>query len=182
MDVARGMGNELLLGLNDYLSVPKGCVYALVCHESKRFVVAYTDHLMGVLYRVSKDLETPKYTGIKNDIEKIRIVVLEVGVQNNKDKKIHIASYVDKYIALGYTQYFPSNLVRYSVHTDITTRGPSDYFVVYLKDKRSNKITVGLFKKKSEMDKFINEYYPGMLCTGIYYANNIHTEIYLRSK
>jgi len=167
--------------LNAYLSLPRECIYALVCHESKRFLVGHTDHLMGALYRISKDLETPKYMQLKNDIEKIEIVVHKVGVQNNKDKKNLCRIYTDGYLTLGYSQYSPSNLVRYSVHTDTIAYKMHTYLVVYLRDRRCNKVIVGLFRKKSEMDKFINDYYPDMSCKGIYYADNMYTSSYLKN-
>jgi hypothetical protein len=144
--------------------------------------VGYTDHLFGAIYRISKDLETPKYIRLKNDIDKVKIVVLDVGVQNNKNKKIKVAQYVDKFIALGYTQYYTSNLVRYTVHTDIISRGHLEFLVVYLKDKRCNKVIVGLFRERNEFQQFVNEYYPNKKCNGIYYAKNSYTENYLRDR
>jgi len=171
-----------ITSLKTYLSLPRECIYALVCHETKRYLVGYTEHLMGALYRISKDLETPKYVHLKNDIDKVEIVVLEVGVQNNnKNKKTQIRLYTDNYLSQGYTQYSPSNLVRYSVHTDTIAFKMHTYLVVYLKDRRCNKVIVGLFKKKSEMDKFINDYYPEMKCNGVYYSDNDYTNRYLKN-
>ena len=170
------LSDKVAFAFNDYLRLPRECVYALVCDETKRFVVGYTEHLMGAIYRVSTHLETPKYMHMRCDIEKIKVVILEVGIQNKINKKILVSYYFDKYKALGYSEYYPSNLVRYSVHTEIITRYGVASFLVYLKDKRGNRVPVGIFRKKTEMVKFIDTYYPNYQCKGIYYADNSFTD------
>lgn len=159
----------------DLLHLPRECVYALVCNASKRFLVGYTDNLLSALYRLSKDLETPKYALLKKDINEVEVVVLEVGVQSKRDKKIRVDKYVSDYLSKGYTQYSPSNLVKYTVHTDVIVHRNTTFLIVYLKDKRCNKVVVGLFKSKNVMDDFVNTYYPNMKCSGIYYADNKYT-------
>jgi len=161
--------------LMEWLNLPRECVYSLVCHASKRFIVGYTDHLFSVLYRLSKDLETPKYALLKNDINDVEVEVLEVGVQSKRDKKIRVAKYVSDYLSKGYTQYSPSNMVKYTVHTDTIAHRNTTFLVVYLKDRRCNKVVVGLFRSKKVMDEFVNTYYPDMKCSGIYYADNKYT-------
>lgn len=162
----------------DLLYMPRECVYAVVCNASKRFMVGYTDHLLSALYRLSKDLETPKYALLKKDINEVEVVVLEVGVQSSRDKKIRVDKYVSDYLSKGYTQYSPSNLVKYKVYTDTIVHRNTTFLVVYLKDRRCNKVVVGLFKSKKVMDEFVNTYYPDMKCSGIYYADNKYTNRY----
>lgn len=164
--------------LVELMEMPRECVYAMVCHTSKRFMVGYTDHLFAALYRLSLHLETPKYALLKKDIKEVEVVVLDVGVQNKRDRKIKVNEYVSDYLSKGYSQYFPSNMVKYTVHTDVIVHRFTTFLVVYLKDKRCNKVVVGLFKSKKVMDEWVNTYYPNMKCSGIYYADNKYTNKY----
>ena len=160
------------------MSMPKECVYSLVCHASKRVLVGYTEDLIGALYRIYKDLETPKYSLLKIDIDDVEIEVLEVGIQSKTDKKIRTDYWVSDYLSKGYTLYSPSNLVKYKVYTDVIVHRATTLLVVYLKDKRCNKVVVGLFRSKKLMDEFVDKYYPNMKCSGIYYADNRYTKAY----
>ena len=174
--------NEVkMMPLQHYISLPKFCIYALICDETKRVLVGYSKNLLTSISRLNQDLETPKYMQLKNDIDKVYIKVLEVGVQD-KDRKIKVNNYVNNYLSLGYTLYCSSNLVKYTVHTEIMTISKNIFLVAFLKDKRCNKIIVGIFKTKNELNKFINTYYPNNVCTGIYYSNNIYTNNYLKYK
>jgi hypothetical protein len=51
---------------------------------------------------------------------------------------------------------------------------------VYLKDKRCNKIIVGLFTKKKEMQAFLDLYYPNNTFNNIHYSINLDTSKYLK--
>jgi len=166
--------------LSEYIGLSKHCVYALVCEATKRFAVGYAEDLLNALYVINRDLETPKYKDLKNDINEIEIVVLEQGIQNNINKKIACGKYVDMYKERGYTQYYPSNFVRYTVHTEICSQVNFLYFCVYLKDKRCNKTVVGLFRKEEAMIEFLNEYYPNNTFNNIHYADNVYTKNYLK--
>jgi hypothetical protein len=167
--------------LKDYIGLSKHCVYALVCEETKSFAVGYAEDLLNALYVVNRDLETPKYAKLRNDIDKVEIVVLEHDIQNNINKKIACGKYVDDYKERGYIQYYPSNFVHYTVHTDVITYKNLTFLVVYLKDRRSNKKIVGLFKNKDSMDQFMQEYYPNNKFKNIYYADNQYTKRYLKN-
>ena len=160
------------------MDMPKQCVYSLVCHTSKRVLVGYTDDLMAALYRINKDLETPKYSLLRQDINNVNIEVLEVGIQSKIDRKIRTNYWVSDYLSKGYTLYSPSNLVKYKVYTDVIVHRATTFLVVYLKDKRCNQVVVGLFKSKRLMDEFVNKYYPDMKCSGIYYADNKYTKAF----
>jgi hypothetical protein len=175
------MGGYLgMMKVSELLCMPEECVYALVCHENKRFMVGYTTHLLSALSRMRHDLETPKYRVLKSDIENVVLEILETGIQNLHDKKVKTSYYVQKYIEEGYQQYIPSNSVKYEVHTDIFGIGGFTYFVVYLKDRRKNKVIVGLFRNADERDKFLTECYPGGKVSGIHYANNSYTINYMK--
>lgn len=162
----------------DLMVMPKECVYALICEASKRVLVGYTSDLLLALQRINSDLETPKYMLLRNDINDVEIVVLEVGIQNNINKKIRVDHYVSDYLSKGYSLYTPSNLVKYTVYTDTIVHRATTFLVVYLKDRRCNKMVVGLFRSKKVMDEFVNKYYPGLKCSGIYYADNKYTNEY----
>lgn len=166
--------------LSSYIGLSKHCVYALVCEENKRFAVGYAEDLLNALYVINRDLETPKYKLLKNDIDKVEIVVLEQDIQNNINKKILCNEYVEKYKDLGYSQYYPSSFVRYTVHSEPVVYATRSYYVAYIKDRRCNKTVVGLFLKKDALDKFIEEYYPNYTFKNIYYADNIYTKNYLK--
>jgi hypothetical protein len=165
--------------LVEFVRLPKNCIFVLVCDENKGVLVMHTGCLMDALYRINRDLETSKYTLLRNDIDKIRIEVLEEGIEDTTLRKIKTNNYLEEYLSKGYKQYCPSNLVKYKVCLDVITHNRTSHAIVYLKDKRCNKIVVGLFKNMREAKSFVQEYYPNYECKGIYYATNEATTKYL---
>jgi hypothetical protein len=166
--------------LRDWLVGPKSCVYAFVCHSKKRFLVGYTHDLLAAIYRLNKDIETPKYKLLKYDIEDIEIVIHKDNVEYDVNTKIEMGNIIETYKANGYELYIPSKFVRYSVHTDIMGYDNHVYFVVYLKTTRNDKVVVGLFRNEEHMKKFYNKYYTDGKVTGVYYSNNIYTNNHLK--
>jgi hypothetical protein len=166
--------------LLDYIGLSKHCVYALVSEKNKKFAVGYAKHLFNALFVIYRDLETPKFKQLKNDIDDIDIVVLEENIEKDNNKKILCSKYVDMYKAKGYKQYYPSHFVRYTVHTELMEYKNRMFLTVYLKDKRCNKIIVGLFTKKKEMQAFLDLYYPNNTFNNIHYSINLDTSKYLK--
>lgn len=164
------------------LDLSRNCIYLVVCHNAKRFMVGHTNELLSALYRLSRDLENPKYCILKSDIDALDIEVLEEGIQDVHKRKIKVRMYTEKYLEMGYQQYIPSNYVRYSLHKDILEIDNHLYFCVYLKDTRKRKVMVGLFKDTKDMNKFVSEYYKGNKVSDIYYSNNSYTRRYLEKK
>lgn len=166
--------------LSEYLVLPKSCIYALVCHSKRRFFVGYTHDLLAMIYRLNKDIETPKYKLMKFDIEDIEIETLKEGVEYDVNTKIEIGNIIETYKDKGYEQYLPSNFVHYTVHTDIIGYDNHVYWTVYLKSSRKDKVVVGLFKDKALMERFYNKYYTDGKVTGLFYSNNIYTNNHLK--
>ena len=167
--------------LKDMMEMRKGCIFVLLCDESKRFWVSHTTNLMGAINRVCSDLETPKFILMKEDIEKIQIKVLEDDVEHEHLRRIRVALYVSHFESLGYTPYAPSNLVKYKVNTDIIRNKKVSQFIVYLTSGKGKDVIVGVFKKKQDMEEFVNTYYPDNVVRGIFYSSNGITEQYLKT-
>jgi hypothetical protein len=149
----------------ELFDVPEHCVYAFVCDESKRFMVGHTKHLFTAIGRIKQYLETPKYAVFKSDIKSMRIQILETNILDHLDKKIKVAWYTEQYKAKGYVQYFPSNLVKYTVNKYIyITQSGNMLYCAYLQDGNKKKYTLGLFKTEEECDEFINKHYPNTSC------------------
>ena len=166
--------------LSSWLNVPTSCVYALVCHSKRRFLVGYTSSMLGVLYRLSKDLETPKYKLLKMDIDEVDIEVIQENIENNINTKIHIGIVYNDFIAKGYTPYIPSNFVHYTVKRDVYIVEHHAYHTVYLLSSRKEKVIVGLFRDVNSMNKFCDKYYKDDKVTGLFYSNNIYTNNYFK--
>jgi len=166
--------------LKDMYEMKKGCIFVLLCDESKRFWVGHTNNLLNAIARICNDLETHKYVLMKEDIEKIQIKVVEDDVEDEQLRRIRVALYVSHYESLGYTLYAPSNLVRYKVKTNIIRMNKYTKFIVYLTSGRRNDVVVGVFSKKREMDDFLNTYYPDNVVKGIFYSSNDLTTNYLK--
>lgn len=164
------------------LDLSRNCIYLVVCHNAKRFMIGHTNNLLVALSRLSMDLENPKYYTLRSDIDEVDVEVLEEGVQDLHTRKIRVRMYTEKYLDMGYQQYIPSNYVRYSLHKDILEIGNHFYFCVYLKDTRKRKVLVGLFKDRKDMNKFVSEYYKDNKVSQIYYSNNSYTRRYLEKK
>lgn len=161
--------------------MPEECVYALVHHENKRFMVGYSKHLLTALSRIRHDLETPKYEIVKNDIEGIEVEILETDLVDDVSKKIKVQHHVQKYLDKGYQQYIPSNVIKYEVCTDILTDRYRSYFCIYLQDRKKNKVLVGVFRSMVEMKSFSDKYYPNNTVEyGIHYATNDTTKNYFK--
>lgn len=173
-------GKMTKMKLMELLGLPEHCIYALVSEKSKAFMVGYSKNLYLALCRMSNDLETPKYIKFKNDIDDIDVVVLETDIENEHDKKIKVNMYVQDYVDKGYQQYFPSNLVKYTLHTEIHGLYGQVYYTAYLQDRKYRKIIVGLFKSEDEMKSFVQQYYPENKVSGIFYSDNKYTMNYLR--
>lgn len=171
-----------MLMLKDVLNVPKLCIYALICDDSKRVMVKYTKCLLTAMDRLTKDLETPKYMLLKNDVEKVRIEILEQGIPYSFNTKAKVTGYVQSYIDKGYTEYYPSNPVSYTAYKDVFVFNKYAYYGVYIKrNKQSPRIIVGLFRDKKERDEFYTTYYKDGKVRAIQYASTIFTKNHINN-
>jgi hypothetical protein len=161
------------------LSLSRNCIYVFVHHGSKRFMIGHTNNLLNALARIGNDLETPKYLPLKNDMEEVDIQILEENIDDVHTRKILVSKHRMNYIGKGYKEYFPSNFVKYTLHTEIVEINNKALFMAYLRDTRKNKVLVGLFDNKDEMSIFLDTYYKDNMVRGIYYANNEDTRMRL---
>jgi|LakMenE18May11ns_1017448.scaffolds.fasta_scaffold9959586_25 hypothetical protein len=165
----------------ELFSMPQHCVYAFVCHESKRFMVGYTKHLLTAISRISHDLETPKYKQFKMDINSMELEILEKDIKHLLEGKVKVSWHTNQYKDKGYKQYYPIHLVKYKVGTGVHVLGNDVYHTVYLKDGSKNRNIVGLFKSEKEMQEFIDTSYPDTNnIYNIVFANNSYTTKYLK--
>ena len=173
----------LEISANDILKLSMPCIYALRCDDSRYVYVSYSSCLMSSVARILERIETPEFTALKYDIDNNKVVIdilcTSSAVLNDKSvTKLHTSNYAEEYKNNGYKFYRPTNLVKYRVNKMATTWKLKSFFVVELINSRHDRILVGVFKSKREMDKFCNRYYPNDTITGFYYANNEWTNEY----
>jgi hypothetical protein len=157
------------------LSIP--CIYAIRCDESMSVYVSHTTNLLVAVGRIFERIDTQEYRGLKHDLQHhtvhIDVLSTEYSVlEDSSIKKMHTSNYASQYKQRGYAFYKPTNLVQYKIDRGIKLWQLKSFFVVDLVNSRNDRILVGAFKSKREMDRFCNLYYPNDTVNGFYYANN----------
>jgi hypothetical protein len=145
--------------LQDLVALPRACVYALVDEVGQRIQVfstlCMTKHLGTMLDEISVSGE---YKSLWQDIQKLKLIVLET--IDPKNRKVRHGYWVSYYRSLGWSFYKDNAPVTYSLETKVGFRfGTLSYFV-WLRNKRKDKILVGIFTRKKEMKTWIDTYYP----------------------
>lgn len=163
--------------IDNVLNLGIACVFALYCDSPKKVYVSHTSNLLVALGRITSDWDSPSYGGMKYDASNNNLVlkILTTNpeiVDEKRMAKLHTSLYAEEYIKNGYTLYKPTNLVKYNIRKSIKVWRLKAFYVVDLVNSRNDKILVGVFNTKRDMDKFLKEYYPNDIITGFYYANN----------
>lgn len=151
------------IDMNVLFGLPENVVYGIVCEEKKRIYIGHAVCLLTVLQRIKKEIDVPKWKHLKEDLENynVAVIVLEKDIEEVIDRKAQSAFYTKIYLEKGYSIYCSTNLVKYTVHKEITSAYPhQNYMVVYLKNGQGDKLLVGVFKKSRDCTEFLTKYYP----------------------
>jgi len=175
--ILNDIDSALEIGITDVLKLNVACVYALYSDSTKMVHVSHTTNLLIALGRLLSDMDASVYGGLKydvmNDQVKLKILTTQPEVVDDKRMiKLHASLYMDKFKQQGYTAYKPTNLVKYKIRKSIKVLQLKAFYVVDLVNSRNDKILVGVFRNKREMDQFLKQYYPNDNISGFYYANN----------
>lgn len=167
--------NTTDLKLETFMDLSISCIYAFRCDRSMKVYVSHTSNLLIAIGRISSAIDTSEYAALKHDMPDVVIDILCTDasiLEDNRLKKLHTSNYANEYKQKGYALYRPTNLVQYKIDRGIKVWKLKAFYVVDLINSRNDRILVGAFKSKREMDSFCKQYYPNDTITGFYYANN----------
>lgn len=145
----------------DLVLVGRGLVYAIVCDTKRLVLVGYTTNLYQAIGRLMQTLETgsSEWGTLKEDLPQCRLVILETVISEGDTKKLCI-KYATQYKEKGYSLYKDWNPVLYTLVTEMNYHHGQPYLFVYVRSKRGDLTTVGMFKRKKEMKEWIRLNYP----------------------
>lgn len=160
------------------LLMTRGVVYALINEEDKMFYLGQTSNLASGLYHLSVHLETSKYALMKAHTEKLKLIILETGIEDIRIRKHKLYEYRNVYSNEGYKEYVKPAYQKFRIKIEIGEhyKDSATYYFVNMYDARNTRTILGVFRSEEEAMRFANSHYPNGNISGIVFANNALTE------
>jgi hypothetical protein len=170
------------MNMSDALKLGVACIYAVRCDVTRMVYVSYTTNLLVAIGRLVERMGTAELSRMKYDAENHEVVIdvlcTDIDIlQNKKMTKLYTSNYANEYKDRGYSLYKPTNLVQYKLEKSIQiVNRLVALYMVNIVNSRNDKILVGAFRTKREMEEFCSLYYPNDSIKGFYCANNEDTQ------
>lgn len=138
---------------------PRKCLYALINESDKRIQVYKTSNFLYHIVRILNEIDHLNNRNLKDDIGKIRLVILETVFTSTVSMNIKYRNQIDKYRNLGYTFYKDSSIVNYNIKESYRQYKNKMYYMVELVNTRRDSVLLGVFRSASEARLFISTNY-----------------------
>ena len=163
----------LNLNLETLFNLKGNFVYAFLNSENKRIQIFSCKQFLQHLSKAISEINTSgEYSELKNDLNKIKICILETNF--NDSLRLRQSHWIDVYRNKGYKLYKDITPVKYSIETAVEMIGGKLRYILYLKNLRHDRIKVGIFSKKKELKSFIETHYKHGV-TAVVYHESIKT-------
>lgn len=153
-----------------------GSVFALICRSKRRLQVYASKSSMKQLSLILDDIEVSgEYTELAKDLEttKVELVVLETGTITDSTRRERLYHWIKHYESRGYRLYKDIAPIRYKIQETVEPRSGRFCYCLYLVNSKSHKILVGIFHKKSDMNKFKKDNYNTKRIQNIIYHESV---------
>lgn len=153
---------ELLdINLETGLLMVQGLVYSIVNNTTKTVVVGSASNLYEAIGRTMSVLASgsPEFGTLKEELSDCSVCILETSIEK-EDLKLRLSFWISHYREKGFKFYKELNPVLYTLETDWDYREGRICYFVSLRNRRSDKLLVGVFKKRKEMKEWIRLNYP----------------------
>lgn len=173
-DEAHQLMSKLKLDLETLLAMSGTvCVYAFVNKSKKRIQVYTTKSLLTHLGRtVSEIAMSGEYVELRQDMSDVEVIILETGIQEN-EMKLKLANWIDKYERNRYKLYKDIAPLRYVLETTVEYKAGRLCYCLYLRNRRRDRVLVGVFDKKKQLTSFVKSAYPSKRVSAIVYHESV---------
>ena len=173
-DKAHQLMTKFKLDLETLLSMSNtACVYAFLNKSKKRIQVYATKSLLTHLGRtVSEIAMSGEYVELFRDMADIELVILETGIQEN-EMKLKLSNWIDEYERKRYKLYKDIAPLRYVLETSVEYKAGRLCYCLYLRNRRRDRILVGVFDKKKQLTSFVKSAYPSKRVSAIVYHESV---------
>lgn len=161
--------------LSDLLHLRQGGVYCLVNEELKYIQIWYSRNMMDNLNNVLKYIDTGEYGKLKDHVNNVHLSILEL-TDNEKNGRVILSGFINKYRNNGYTLYKDTNLINYKLGNTTGQVDGNLRYLVYLEKRNKKKLVVGVFDNKEEMDIWMNLTYPNDIVTNLVLCENKYVQ------
>lgn len=159
------------LDMNDLMTLRQSGVYCLVNEGLKCVQVFASRNMLDSLNNVMKKVDSNEYGNLRNELNNIDILVLEV-TDYYQFTKVLMSKWIDRYRNDGYKLYKESNLVSYRVMDSPGLIEDNMYYLVYLENTRKDKLILGVFDNKDEGLQWKKIVYPGDIIDTLVFCEN----------
>lgn len=170
---------KLLETLPGLLSVcPRKCLYAFINESDKRIQIYKTSNFLFHISRLFNEIENLNNREIRNDLSKIKLLILETEFNSDIQMNIKYRNLVNRYSNNGYIFYKDSSIVNYCIKESFRRRNGKMYYVIELENTRGDCILLGVFRSSYDAKSFINSNY-GNGVVDIIVSDNDITKMWL---
>lgn len=160
---------------------PRECLYAVINESDKRIQIYSTSNFVSHVSRLAQELEHLNNRLLKEDLHKVKVVVLYTEFRDKKHRYNLYRSEIQKYKNLGWTFYSDRNIAQYTLHEAYRYKDHVLYYVIELVARNNDRIVVGVFSKAREARDWRDTNYPNRdIITEIVVADNDLTGSWLK--
>lgn len=154
-----GVLDRSCIKLETLFQLSVSSVYCLVRRDTRMVQVYGSVNTMSHLGRTLEEIRTSgEYKNLLEDLSQIDFCILET-IADQKDLKIAIGSWIDKFKESGYTLYKDCSPIRLRLETTLEHRDGRLTYCLYVVSTRSYRKLVGVFVREKDMRKFKDEHY-----------------------
>jgi len=138
------------------LDLPISGLYALQNDIDSKVYVLYSSNIYVALGKLLTGIKDRSNVALRDDVSKLRLVVLETCPSDFKLLRSRYNHWVDVYSKKGYSSYRNYAGSKYKVSIRLVQTPTGDYeHRVYLVSKRSRKILLAVFLTATEADSWV---------------------------
>ena len=160
--------------MNDLLELRRSGIYCLENEEMKHVQIFASRNILEHVSNLMKKIDTGEYGELKNDVNRINFKILEITDDVNS-LKVLLSGWINKYRNDNYKLYRDTNLVCYKVKDDYAEIEGKLYYIVYLENKRKDKMVVGVFNSRNECMSWKSLAYPNNCIDTLVLCENEYT-------
>lgn len=168
---------ETLLGVLS--TCPKECLYCLINESDRRIQVYSTSNFISHISKLIQELGNLNNKAIKDDIQNIKVLILETEFNNSISRNNRFKQVVEGYKAKGYKFYNDLSVVQYRIRESYRYKNYKAYYVIELLGSKGSKpILVGAFSKYREARAFQDKYYKHGIITSVVFSDSEETKLW----
>ena len=168
------------MNLQDLINLPEKSIYGFFNESDKICYIAFSRNTLNA---INRNIQEFKYRNnvIKQDLNKLELRIIET-IDDLVNLRIRYQYWTDHFTNIGYRHYRSYKGASYKLSIEVIGDLMPSYhtkflFYVYLVSRGYNRILIGIFDNKDEMDSFISREYRNI--DKVTYADNKLTREYL---